>query len=1186
MAKRQILYTVGVNTKTGEMELKRFTGKFDKGLDSNVKNLKRVAAATAAIFVAYKTAQKLFEHGLLDVKTFAAFEKGLLEVSTLSDEVKENLSGFKKEILDLSKETGQPFKLLNKALYDAVSAGVPAGEAIAFVGTSAKLAIGGVSAVTSTVDLLTGVMNAYHKEASYADTISDKFFATVKEGKTTIEEMAGAVPSIASSAYAAGLSIDEMLASVAQLTVVMGDTAESSVALNGLLKAIANPSKELAAIFKKYGYESGLAAIKTEGFVGVLKILQKETGGSLDKLFALVPETRAVKGAMILASEGAKGFSEKLYEIVHSAGATDKAVGIMVAGLDMKFLQLAATIEAAKINIGEEMAPAVSDALVTMTQNVIPELEKLGKAVMPGLTNAFATLIKQMADTATWWGDLFTDTPAEQFIEVTRRIFELKKGLADVSMQARLYGLTEEEMSLKIRKELSLLETDRKRFTAQITTNNEIERKEEAETANKKEEAEKKKAAAVAAAAAKIIAENEAKTEAERKLAQELELIYIKAVKGQYEYDLAMLNKTYAAHKKKYGKSKKLDEAYQASKLKLDKKYEKKQTDADRKREKLLKEFDKRTRKRELGAFAFEVDLLQKRADKLIEYGEDSEAVYDDLTALTEALDATYEETGVRYDSVLDQMLGVTEEKWAEMSDIQKDQALRAAEDIAGIYGALGNVMADALSSALTGDDFDYEAAAMEVGDAIGTLVGAAIGTYLGGSAGGEAGAVIGGIIGRAIADAMYEETEDGWTRMEEQIANWQKAMDSNDVEAWTGGWLRALQQLNANIGDVIFTSESLNEQWDDLMNQASATGDIIDEFGADSEEAATALDTLSESSLALASDILMSGEAANAYTQTLIDLAYATDSTANKVWAEMEAMSKLSTAIYETSDATRGLAQANEASALGFQMINEQADMTYEEYNKIWFAATRLAEIDKERIAIQKELTEGGLTEEEYETKRAQLAALNKEAKEYEDALTAGTYNTDEASEANDGNAKSLMSVGDAADYADDKMSDLDTSLSDMKDSSIDATEKVKDLWAAIDEMQDKTITLTFDSSTTGTGAAFGEDYVPRDGAPYILHRGESVLSALKGDAPLYRKLQTSGAWQDMKTGGGSPTPTPINLITGGNDGVSIGDIHIYAAPGMDASEIAEEVIDTIRERSAAGVKIIDPAGVGGALI
>ena len=39
---------------------------------------------------------------------------------------------------------------------------------------------------------------------------------------------------------------------------------------------------------QKYGYENGQAMIKAEGMQGVLKILQKETGGQSNKMAQLL----------------------------------------------------------------------------------------------------------------------------------------------------------------------------------------------------------------------------------------------------------------------------------------------------------------------------------------------------------------------------------------------------------------------------------------------------------------------------------------------------------------------------------------------------------------------------------------------------------------------------------------------------------------------------------------------------------------------------------------------------------------------------------------------------------------------------------------------------------------------------------------------------------------------------------
>ena len=68
-------------------------------------------------------------------------------------------------------------------MFDAVSAGVPAGETIQFLNVSARLAIGGVTDLGTSTDGLTTILNAYKLETEETSKVADAFFSAQKEGK-------------------------------------------------------------------------------------------------------------------------------------------------------------------------------------------------------------------------------------------------------------------------------------------------------------------------------------------------------------------------------------------------------------------------------------------------------------------------------------------------------------------------------------------------------------------------------------------------------------------------------------------------------------------------------------------------------------------------------------------------------------------------------------------------------------------------------------------------------------------------------------------------------------------------------------------------------------------------------------------------------------------------------------------
>ena len=132
------------------------------------------------------------------------------EVATLAPEVEANIGALKKGVLGLSTELGTNAVESTKALYQAISAGVPAGSAIDFLKTASKAAIGGVTDTETAVDGLTTVMNAFKAQNIDAEKAADIMFATVKAGKTDFAQLSSSLFNVAPLAAAANVKFEDV----------------------------------------------------------------------------------------------------------------------------------------------------------------------------------------------------------------------------------------------------------------------------------------------------------------------------------------------------------------------------------------------------------------------------------------------------------------------------------------------------------------------------------------------------------------------------------------------------------------------------------------------------------------------------------------------------------------------------------------------------------------------------------------------------------------------------------------------------------------------------------------------------------------------------------------------------------------------------------------------------------------
>ena len=130
-AKAQLELVIKLNNKaSGEMK------KFQKGINANKTAIRNTGLALVGMGAAAGLALGSA------VKSAASFEKGMTEVNTLVNLSKDDIKALSDETLALSGAMGIDAVEATKALYQTISASVPPAEAIGFLETAMRAAIG------------------------------------------------------------------------------------------------------------------------------------------------------------------------------------------------------------------------------------------------------------------------------------------------------------------------------------------------------------------------------------------------------------------------------------------------------------------------------------------------------------------------------------------------------------------------------------------------------------------------------------------------------------------------------------------------------------------------------------------------------------------------------------------------------------------------------------------------------------------------------------------------------------------------------------------------------------------------------------------------------------------------------------------------------------------------------------
>ncbi|MDE2466164.1 MAG: phage tail tape measure protein [Alphaproteobacteria bacterium] len=333
-----------------------------------------------------------------------AFQNGMAEVSTLVDTTKVSMQQLTKAVLAQSDAFAAAPTDEAKALYQIISAGATnAKEATEYLTAANKLALGGITDIFTAADGLTSIMNAYAGRVKNVQAVSDSLFVAMRDGKTTIGELASSLGRVAPIAAQTGVSLDELDAAIAAITTGGINTDEAVTGLRDILTAIVHPTtmaKKEAALL---GLQFNTTALQAEGLQKFLENLMAKTHANADVLAALFGNVRGIIPILSLAGAAGQKFNQIMDDMAHKTGATADAVNKMkTPGYEMERMFRAASNEAIKFSSSAvmDLGPAfktVADNMDQITHAVTVASEALFSVFVARLLGRYIPAMAQAA---------------------------------------------------------------------------------------------------------------------------------------------------------------------------------------------------------------------------------------------------------------------------------------------------------------------------------------------------------------------------------------------------------------------------------------------------------------------------------------------------------------------------------------------------------------------------------------------------------------------------------------------------------------------------------------------------------------------------------------------------------------------------------------------------------------------
>lgn len=304
------------------------------------------------------------------VSSFRDFDQGMREVFTLIPGISgAAMDQMKSQVLSAADTMNRMPQEVIPALYQSLSAGVPPGNVFEFLETANQAAKGGVTDLTTAVDGLSSVINAYPAGMIDAAQASDLMFTAVRLGKTTFEEMSSSLANVTPLAAASGVAFEEVTAAIATITASGTPTAQAVTQIRAALVALNDPASEAAQFFREISGKTFAEFTAAGGtMTEALSMIREEADASGVNIQTLFGRLEGGMATLNLTGENAQKAADNLEAMKDSAGATEEAFETMDAGVGSALDDLSVKMEVLKIKTGESAAPAII-ALVDVLNN-------------------------------------------------------------------------------------------------------------------------------------------------------------------------------------------------------------------------------------------------------------------------------------------------------------------------------------------------------------------------------------------------------------------------------------------------------------------------------------------------------------------------------------------------------------------------------------------------------------------------------------------------------------------------------------------------------------------------------------------------------------------------------------------------------------------------------------------------
>lgn len=303
--------------------------------------------------------------GHLAQSEFTEFEAALSRMEGLVGIASDEVAGFRQEILSLAGPVAKSPVELAKAMEFITGSGIKGANALETLQITAKAASAGLGETVEVANAVTSAMNAYGPSVLSATKATDILVATVREGKAEASSFAPVFGQVLPLAAEMGVSFGEVGGALAFLTRTTGNASIATTQLRSMMTQLMRPTEKSMKALNAMGITGKdiSDSIRNNGLINTIQMLKVQLEKSGLSMKDMISDTEGLMGALQFVGPQAQIAADMIKSVENAAGDTQKAFDAAAKTAKFSFAQAMAETKIALIELGEIIAPVMSQML-------------------------------------------------------------------------------------------------------------------------------------------------------------------------------------------------------------------------------------------------------------------------------------------------------------------------------------------------------------------------------------------------------------------------------------------------------------------------------------------------------------------------------------------------------------------------------------------------------------------------------------------------------------------------------------------------------------------------------------------------------------------------------------------------------------------------------------------------------